>query len=113
MLLTSENLKQIKFKQKRVKLQKAEDTEILVALLPASLIAEVRDLQGNDAQSEESQAVGLKILMTAVVDEEGKPVFTKSEDYEALPLAIQHEILEAVFEYNGLTESSRNEIEKN
>ena len=106
MLLTSKNLTDIKYKTKRVTLEKAE-AEINVALIPVELINEAKKSidGGKDAED-----VGVKILMSSVVDDDGKPVFT-AETYKALPLAIQNEILEAVYIYNGLSDAE--ELEKN
>ena len=116
MLLKADNLSQLKFKTKRIKLEKAENTEINIALLPSSLILEGRNLkeiQDVKEKSEKMDEYGLKILMAAVVDENGEPVFTTAESFESLPLAIQNEITEAVWEYNGLSGKGVENLEKN
>ena len=104
MLLTSKNLSEIKYKTKRVKLEKA-DAEINVALIPVSLVNEARS-----AGEEGKEELGIKILMASVVDDNGDSVFA-AESFKGLPLAVQSEITEAVFEYNGLTDAE--ELEKN
>ena len=98
MLLTSENLDKIQYKTKRVKLEKT-DAEINVALIPVSLITAAHE-------SDDKDDVGFRILQASVVDDNGKPVFSKVEDFEALPLCVQKEIQEAVFDYNDLNERS-------
>ncbi|MBN1807182.1 MAG: hypothetical protein JW837_18190 [Sedimentisphaerales bacterium] len=115
MLLTAENLSEIKFKTKRVKLEKA-DCEINVALIPASLVQEgqeIKDLEEPEEKSTKLNDYGLKILMASVVDDNNKPVFTTQESFESLPLAVQKEIIKNVWDYNGLSAQGIKEIEKN
>ena len=108
MLLNAENLDKIQYKTKRVKLEKA-DAEINVALIPVSLIEEAKAMKGKTENDEKVIEVSMKILMSAVVDDKGNPVFKTKEAFESLPLAIQTQIQEAVFEYNGLS----GDVEKN
>jgi len=103
MLLTAKNLSEIKYKTKRVALDKAE-AEINVALIPTEMIEEAM-------QSDDHETTGLKILMASVVDDNGKPVFETPEVFKSLPLAVRNEILDAVHEYNGL--GGNEELEKN
>lgn len=110
MLLTSQNLAEIKFKTKRIALEKA-DAEINVALVNGELVAEGQQIDKGD--SEALQEFGLKVLMGAVVDDNGKPVFENKESFESLPLAVQQEIMDAVYDYNGLGKQSSEELEKN
>lgn len=131
MLLTSSNLSQIKYKTKRVSLKKA-DIEIMVALLPASVTKEsVRlkrekdDLLDGLSDEEKQQALeswsgteslknlGFEIIKNGCVDEKGEPVFQSIEDFENLPGAVQLEIQEAIFDFNGLSVKSQKQIEKN
>lgn len=107
MLLTSGNLGQIKYKTKRVSLKTAE-VEINVALIPVSLINETKEVKKKEG---DMVSMGMKILMTAIVDDAGNPVFSTIESYESLPLAVQKEITDAVWDYNGLNDDG--EIEKN
>lgn len=107
MLLTSENLSEIKYKTKRVKLEKA-DAEINVALVPVSLVQEA--IEANKTGDNED-TVGLKILLSSVVDDNRNPVFTSPSDFESLPLAVKNEIMKAVLEYNGFKKPD--ELEKN
>lgn len=107
MLLTSGNLGQIKYKTRRVAL-KTIDAEINVALIPVSLVNETKAAQ---EKCDDMVSMGMKILMSAVVDDQGNPVFADQESYESLPFAVQKEITDAVWDYNGLTDNG--EIEKN
>ena len=109
MLLNAENLEQIKFKTKRVKLTKT-DAEINVALLSGALAAEMRDFKKG---SDDLDAMGFKMLSAAVVDDAGNPVFESKEAFEALPLAVQNEILEAILDYNGMSQKSQEALVKN
>jgi hypothetical protein len=105
MLLNSKNLSEIKYKTKRYKLEKAE-AEINVALIPVELMAEARKVGDKDKES-----TGMKILIAAVVDDNGKPVFESPEAFQSLPLAVQNEIADKVYEYNGLIDDRT--LEKN
>ena len=105
MLLTAKNLSEIKYKTKRVKLEKAE-AEINVALIPTELIDEARTASQSGGDTND---VGMKILLASVVDDNGKPVFESVGSYESMPLAVRNEIMDAVFEYNGLD----GDLEKN
>lgn len=105
MLLTSGNLSEIKYRTKRVKLEKA-DAEVNIALIPVRLMNEAKKTAEKDREP-----VGLKILMASIVDDNGKPVFETAEAYKSLPLAVQSELLDAVHEYNGLSDVK--ELEKN
>ena len=104
MLLTAKNISEIKYKTKRVKLEKA-DAEINVTLIPVELINETRN-----ADEDSKETLGMKILTQSVVDDNGVAVFT-AETFSSLPLALQTEVMDAVFEYNGLSGSE--ELEKN
>ena len=110
MLLTSENLKDIKLKTMRFKLEKAE-AEVNIALLPMSIIAEARSEKEKGEHDPED--FGFRVLQAGVVDDKGKPVFKTIEDYNNLPPALQIEINNAVFEYNGLGTKAEEVIEKN
>ena len=100
MLLTSKNLRDIKYNTKRVQLEKA-DAEINVALIPVDLMNEAKN-----ATDEDQESIGLKIILSAIVDNDGKPVFESFDEFELLPLAVRNEILDAVHEYNGLKENT-------
>ena len=100
MLLTSKNLSEIKYNTKRVQLEKA-DAEINVGLIPVSLMNEAKN-----ATDENQEEIGLKIILSAIVDGEGNPVFESFDEFELLPLAVRNEILNAVHEYNGLSENT-------
>lgn len=113
MLLNANNLDNIEYKTKTVSLTKAKGTEILVALLPACLIDEARISEVKDAESEEATSFGMKVIMKCVVDERGNPVFGNEKAFNSLPLAIQSEIMDAVLDYNGLSEAAQEKIEKN
>jgi hypothetical protein len=110
MLLNAENLSQIKFNTKRVQL-KIADAEIIVALLPGAVFSEAIEMKGKD--NNDLQSYGLKLLMTSVVDDKGNPVFTTPESFETLPPVVQKEILDEVFNYNGLSATSIKDLEKN
>ena len=112
MLLTAENLSKIKYKTKRVKLQKAE-AEIFVGLLPASMVKSAKDAKFDDGESKDAEQFGYEIIKTCVVDDKGEPVFTCNEDIDNLSPAIQAEIIEAVNNYNGLSEKAQKHLEKN
>ena len=105
MLLTSKNLSDIQYRTKRIKLEKV-DAEINVALIPVELINESRKAVEN---GDDTEPIGMKILMASVVDDQGNHAFESEDDYKSLPLAVQNEILDTVYDYNGLTE----EPEKN
>lgn len=112
MLLTSANLSQIKYKTKRVSLKKA-DIEIMVALLPASVTKLAKDIKTQEEDSEEMKNFGFEIISKGVVDDKGQPVFNSLEEFESLPQAVQLEIQEAIFDFNGLSVKSQKQIEKN
>jgi len=132
MLLTKENIGKIKYKTKAVPLAKA-NAEINVALLPASLLSESRERR-KEAENKlekikndkpettledvlndmpDNEELGFKIIKFGVVDDKGESVFETQESFNELPLAIQSEIQEAIFDYNGLSEKSQGELEKN
>jgi len=132
MLLTKENIDKIKYKTKAVPLAKA-NAEINVALLPASLLSESRERR-KEAENKlekikndkpettledvlndmpDNEELGFKIIKFGVVDDKGESVFETQESFNELPLAIQSEIQEAIFDYNGLNEKSQGELEKN
>jgi len=132
MLLTKENIDKIKYKTKAVPLAKA-NAEINVALLPASLLSESRERR-KEAENKlekikndkpettledvlndmpDNEELGFKIIKFGVVDDKGESVFETQESFNELPLAIQSEIQEAIFDYNGLSEKSQGELEKN
>lgn len=110
MLLNAQNLSQIKFNTKRVQLKTAE-VEIIIALLPGAVFSEALEMKGKD--KDDLQSYGLKLLMTSVVDDKGNPVFTTLESFETLPPVVQKEILDEVFNYNGLSTTSIKDLEKN
>jgi len=98
MLLTSQNLSEMKLKTKQFTLQTAE-AEINVRLLTS---AEIEDLK-----------LVRDIIMAAVVDNNGKPVFENAEAFDSLALAVQKEIMDNVWDYNCLKRESIEEIKKN
>lgn len=112
MLLNSQNLKNLKYKTKRVKLEKAE-AEIIIALLPVSLIQDARKIKDLGDDNPEAESFGFKIINSAIVDEKGDAVFATKESFESLPLAVQSEIQEAIWDYNGLSSKAQDKAEKN
>lgn len=105
MLLTSENVGSLTYKKKKVKLEHA-DAEFYVALIPVSLIKDAKDAGDSDE-------IGLKVLQCAVVDANNNPVFESYDTFASLPPAVQKEIMDAVWDYNALTEVAHKELVKN
>ena len=134
MLLSAENLSQIKYRTKRHQLKKA-DAEIFIALISGAMMDEAKKItdrspepEKNDDFSKAEQKVynrkmaayikaisdyGFKILSVAVVDDKGDQVFKDIKEFEALPMAVQEEIMEAVYEYNGMTTAALDDAAKN
>ena len=131
MKLNADNLKDITYRTKKHHLKKA-DAEITLALVPGSLMDEAQkiiaaspkpekkpaassmDTDVNKAQqkdydkkmaaySKAIKAFGFKILSASVVDDKGAPVFKDIKAFEAMAPAVQEEITEAAYDYNGLT----------
>ena len=86
-----------------------------VALLPGSFVQEARECMDKNKTEDDADAkdFGLKILMASVVDDKGKPVFETGESFDSLPPAVQAEIMDAVWDYNGLSKASVEDMEKN
>lgn len=134
MQLNASNLDKIEYRTKRHKLEKA-DAEIFLALVPGSMMDEAQkiiaaspkpekkeDLKGAQqktydkkmaAYSKAIKVFGFKILSASVVDDKGVPVFKDVKAFEALAPALQDEITTAMYDYNGMSEGSVEELVKN
>lgn len=110
MLLTTQTVSQAKFAVKQYKLTTLVDTYINVTLLPASYIEQAKALKNADEESQEAKKFGEYLLNSAIVDDDGKPAMT-AEAFEQLPIATQAEIMDLIFEYNGLKKVDK--LEKN
>ena len=108
MILTSKNLETVKFKTKRYSLEKA-DAEVIVRLIPTSMITDSKDALENGQE----QSFGMTLIKYCVVDENGDPIFKTEESFESLPLAVKKEILDVIYDYNGLSDVSQKEVKKN
>ncbi len=105
MQLNSDNLDKMEYRTKKVKLKKAKDIDINVALLPGSVL--------DDSTKMSEEDFTFLLLSKTVVDEKGEPVFKTNKEFEKLPLAIRSEILEAIYEYNGMTSTAIDDAVKN
>lgn len=134
MLLSAKNLNEITYRTKRHQLKKA-DAEIILALVSGAMMDEAQKITDANPEPEKkddfngvqqktydkkmaaySKAVkdyGFKILSASVIDDKGDPVFKNVEEFEALALAIQEEIMDAVYEYNGMTSAGLDDAVKN
>lgn len=112
MLLTEKNVGQVTYRVKKVPLKKA-DAEVNIALVPGAVMIEARELAGKKDDPDAMRKFGFKILSAAILDENGKPAFTSIKAFEEIAPAVQDEIMEAIYEYNGMGPGSAKKIAKN
>ncbi len=134
MLLNAKNLNEITYRTKRHQLKKA-DAEIILALVSGAMMDEAQKItdgcpepeKKDDFSKAEQKAYdkkmkayskamkdfGFKILSASVVDDKGAPVFKDVKEFEALAIAIQEEIMDAVYEYNGMVTATLDNAVKN
>lgn len=132
--LNADNLNEITYRTKPYQLKKA-DAEIILALVPGSMMDDAQKViddspkpkKGDDLNAIQKKRYdkkmaayrtaikdfGFKILTISVVDDKGKPVFKDVAAFEALAPAVQDEIMDAVYDYNGMGPGSADKIAKN
>lgn len=132
--LSADNLNEITYRTKRYELKKA-DAEMVIALVPGSMMAAAQKITADNPEPKKEDGLdakqqkvyekklaayqtamsdfGFKILSASVVDDKGKPVFKDLAAFETLAPALQEEIMDAVYDYNGMGPDGADKIAKN